>query len=402
MKYYFETIIDRRGKDAIAIDGIGSHQGFSPEAPVNGMDAIPMWVADMNFATVPTVQEEMIKRVQHPCFGYFNPTKEYYDSIIRWHKIRNGVEGLKPENIGYDNGVLGGVVSALNVLCSKGDEILIHSPTYVGFTHSLKNNGYQAVDSPLYLDEDNIWRMDYEDMEKKIVEHHLHTAIFCSPYNPSGRVWEREELEKMMAIFEKHHVWVVDDEIWSDLILEGHKHIPLQSVSDYAKMHTISFYAPSKTFNLAGLVGSYHIVYNEWLRDRINKESSLCHYNEMNVLWMHALIGAYKDEGYEWVDELNQVLTKNVNYAYDHIVKNYEGIKVGRPQGTYMLFLHCEDYCKAHNMTTKELIQKGWDVGVSWQEGTWFKDPWGIRLNLASPYSRIVEAFDRLDRYVFD
>ena len=122
----------------------------------------------------------------------------------------------------------------------------------------------------------------------------------------------------------------------------------------------------------------------------------------MNVLWMHALIGAYKDEGYEWVDELNQVLTKNVNYAYDHIVKNYEGIKVGRPQGTYMLFLHCEDYCKAHNMTTKELIQKGWDVGVAWQEGTWFKDPWGIRLNLASPYSRIVEAFDRLDRYVFD
>lgn len=401
MKYDFESIIDRHGKDAIAIDGIG-HGGMAPDAPKEGFDAIPMWVADMNFATVPTVQEEIIKRAQHPCFGYFSPTKEYYDSIIRWQRKRNGVENLTPENIGYENGVLGGVVSALNVLCSKGDNILIHTPTYVGFTHVLDDNGYHAINSALHLDEDNIWRMDFTDMEKKIVENHVHTTIFCSPFNPCGRVWERWELEKAMEIFEKHQVWVISDEIWSDLILEGYHHIPVQSVNAYAHDHTIAFYAPSKTFSLAGLVGSYHIVYNKWLSDRVKKEAANTHYNDMNVLSMHGLIGAYKDAGHEWVDELNQVLTRNVNYAYNHIKENYPGIEVGQPQGTYMLFLRCEKYCKDHHMTIQQLQKKGTDVGVAWQDGVMFKDPYGIRLNLASPYSQIVEAFDRLDKYVFN
>ncbi len=402
MKFDFETIMDRRGHDAIAIDAIGKGEGMAPEAPKEGFDPIPMWVADMNFPTVPTVQEEIIERTKHPAFGYFSPTKEYYESIIRWQERHNGVKGLKPVHIGYENGVLGGVVSALNVLCSKGDHVLLHSPTYIGFTHTLENNGYDIVSSPLYLDEDNIWRMNYADMEEKIVKNHIHCAIFCSPFNPCGRVWEREELEKAMAIFEKHQVWVISDEIWSDLTLDGYHHIPLQSVSNYAREHTAAFYAPSKTFNLAGLVGSYHIIYNDWLRERVLKESSLCHYNEMNVLSMHGLIGAYKEEGYQWLEELRHVLTKNVMYAYNHIKDNYPGIEVGVPQGTYMLFMHCEEYLKAHNMTIQELEKAGWDVGVGWQDGVMFKDPYGIRLNLASPYSRIVEAFERLDRYVFN
>lgn len=402
MSFDFETIMDRHGHDAIAIDGIGSGQGAAPEAPKEGFDAIPMWVADMNFPTVPTVQEAIIERVKHPAFGYFNPTNEYYKSIIAWQERHNHVKGLKPSHIGYENGVLGGVVSALNVLCSKGDHVLLHSPTYIGFTHSLDNNGYHEVLSPLYLDENNIWRMDYEDMEEKIVRYNIHTAIFCSPFNPCGRVWEKEELEKAMAIFEKHQVWVIADEIWSDLTLDGYTHIPVQSVSPYAKEHTVAFYAPSKTFNLAGLVGSYHIVYNQWLKDRLVKESSLSHYNSMNVLWMHGLIGAYKQEGDLWLEELRHVLSKNVNYAYHHIKENYPGIEVGKPQGTYMLFLHCEKYLKAHHMDIKELEKAGWDVGVGWQDGVAFKDPYGIRMNLASPYARIVEAFDRLDRYVFN
>ena len=138
-------------------------------------------------------------------------------------------------------------------------------------------------------------------MEKKIVENHIHAAIFCSPHNPTGRVWERWEIEKAMEIYKKHDVYVVSDEIWSDLLLNGHKHITTQSVSEDAKQRTVALYAPSKTFNLAGLIGSYHIIYNDWLRDRILKESSLSHYNSMNLLSMYALIGAYKLEGYEWV-----------------------------------------------------------------------------------------------------
>ena len=218
--------------------------------------------------------------------------------------------GLTKECIGYENGVLGGVISALNVLCSKGDSVLVHSPTYVGFTGALTNNGYYIVHSALKKDEENVWRMDFADMEKKIVENHIHACIMCSPHNPTGRVWERWELEKAMELFKKHDVYVVSDEIWSDLILGENKHIPTQMISEDARNRTIAMYAPSKTFNLAGLIGSYHIIYNSWLRDRVDKESSLSHYNEMNVLSMYALIGAYQPEGYEWVDELRQVLTE--------------------------------------------------------------------------------------------
>lgn len=402
MKYDFTTIMDSHNKDALAVDGLGLNPGFTPDRPKDGFDVIPMWVADMNFPTVPTITEAIIERAKHPAFGYFRPTKEYYQSIINWHKNRNGVTDLKAEYIGYENGVLGGVVSAANILCSKGDNILVNAPTYIGFTNALaKKNGYNLVASKLIKDENNIWRMDYEDMERKIVENNIHTAIICSPYNPAGRVWEREELEKIIAIYEKHNVYIISDEIWSDLILEGHKHIPTQQVNDYAKYHTIAFYAPSKTFNLAGLVGSYHIVYDTWLRERLLRESATSCYNDMNVLSMHALIGAYKQEGYEWLDELRQVLTANVQYAYQHIKDHYEGIDVSMPEGTYMLFLNCQEYLEKHHMTLEELEKKGWDVGVAWQDGKMFGDPYGIRMNFALPLSRIQEAFKRLDTYVF-
>ena len=155
-------------------------------------------------------------------------------------------------------------------------------------------------------------------------------------------------------------------------------------MSEDAKNRTIALYAPSKTFNLAGLIGSYHIIYNSWLKDRIDKESSLCHYNDMNVLSMHALIGAYKPEGHEWVDELCEVLTENVNIAYDFF-SNIDGIDTAKPEGTYMLFLDC----------------KGQSVGVYWQDGRPFHNEYGIRVNLALPKSRVEEALNRLRNYVF-
>ena len=397
MKYDFTSILDRNGKDAIAVEHIPI-----PGAQVKeGFDRIPMWVADMNFPTAPTVVEAMMERVQHPAYGYFDPSEEYYASIIRWQKKRNGVTGLKPEHIGYENGVLGGVISALNVMCSKGDNVLLHSPTYIGFTMSLENNGYHIVHSPLIKDENGVWRMDFEDMEKKIVKNRIHAAVFCSPHNPCGRVWERWEIEKAMELYKKYDVFVISDEIWSDLILEEHKHIPTQSVSEDARNRTVAMYAPSKTFNLAGLVGSYHIIYNTWLRERVLKESSLSHYNAMNVLSMHALVGAYKPEGYEWLDELRQVLTGNVEFACRYIQDHFEGIEVSKPEGTYMLFLDCTKWCEKHGKTIDELQRAGVEVGVIWQDGRPFHGPCHIRMNLALPFSRVQEAFERLDRYVF-
>ncbi len=399
MKYDFESIMDRKGKDALAVDGLG--QGWGPGAPKEGFDAIPMWVADMNFPTVPTVCEEIAKRVAHPAFGYFGTRDEYYDSIIRWQTRRNGVRGLLPEHIGYENGVLGGLLSALATFCSRGDYVLVHAPIYLGFASSLKNNGYQTVLSPLYRDENGVWRMDFEDMERKIKENRIHAAIFCSPHNPTGRVWERWEIERAMEIYKKYDVYVVSDEIWSDIIMPGNRHIPTQSVSEDARNRTVALYAPSKTFNLAGLIGSYHIIYNTRLHDRVKKESSLSHYNSMNVLSMHALIGAYREEGYEWVDELCETIAGNVDYACDYIEKHFEGVSAAKPQGTYMVFMDCAEWLDRNDMSLEELLKLGWDVGVAWQDGRQHGGDRHIRVNLALPLSRVKEAFDRMDRYVF-
>ncbi len=399
MKYDFTTFYDRRGKDALAVEcpPPGMLRDLTPR-----FSAIPMWVADMNFATVPTVQSAIAGRLGHPLFGYFHPRKEYYDAIIRWQSERNGADGLTAKHIGYENGVLGGVASALSVLCCRGDEVLLHSPTYIGFTSTLEANGYRIVHSPLVQDQDGVWRMDYEDMENKLRGHHIHAAIFCSPHNPTGRVWEREEVERAMELYRKYDVLVISDEIWSDLTLFGNRHIPTQSVGTDARERTIAFYAPSKTFNLAGLVGSYHIVYNDYLRERLERAGEMSHYNEMNVLSMYGLIGAYSDEGREWVTELREVLGENVDWACRYIADHFPGVSVSRPEGTYMLFIDCAGWCAAHGKTMDELLRAGYEVGVLWQDGRAFHGASHIRINLALPKAKLEEAFARLDQYVFN
>ena len=215
-------------------------------------------------------------------------------------------------------------------------------------------------------------------------------------------MWEKWEIEKAFALYEKYDVKVVSDEIWANLTLEGYKHIPSQTISDYAKQNTTAMYAPTKTFNLAGLVGSYHVIYNPTLRDRVLKESSLTHYNSGNVLSMHALIGAYSQQGDEWLSELRQVLSENAEYAYDYITTHFAGVKLAKPQGTYMLFLDCEQWCKEHDKTMDELIKAGVEVGVVWQDGRPFHGEYGIRLNFALQRSLLEEAMERLDKFVFN
>lgn len=412
-KYDFTSILDRHGQDALAVDEIGAPGGFAPAAPEDGFDAIPMWVADMNFPTAPSVQKAIMERTAHPAFGYFRPRDAYYEAIIRWQRERNGVSGLTPDCIGYENGVLGGLLSALRVLCSRGDSILLHTPAYVGFTNVLRGSGYHIVESPLLYQAGDaksggpegavpVWHMDYEDMERKIRDQHIHVVVFCSPHNPCGRVWSREELAQAFEIFEKYEVTVISDEIWSDLLMPGKVHIALQSVSEYAKNHTVALYAPSKTFNLAGLVGSYHIIYNRTLRERVRREAALTHYNEMNVLSMHALLGAYSPEGAKWVDALRRVLAGNVRYAVDYIRAHFDGVTLAEPEGTYMLFPDCGQWMLDHGKSQRELEEMCWRVGVALQDGGMFRGPSHLRINLALPLTRVQEAMERLDRYVFN
>ena len=396
MKYDFTTVLDRRGRDSIAADVIPWDVQVD-----EGFDTIPMWIADMAFPVAPPVLDAMRRRLDFPSLGYYAMSEEYFDSILSWQRRRHGVEGLARENIGYENGVLGGVAAAVQAFTAPGEKILVHSPTYVGFTHTVENLGRVLVHSPLRRDAEGVWRMDFADMEAKIEEHHIHLAIFCSPHNPAGRVWEREELEQVMALFQKHSCLVISDEIWSDIIMPGYRHIPTQSVSADARQRTIAFYAPSKTFSLAGLVGSYHIVYNQYLRERLVRQSEQSHYNSCNVLSMHALVGAYSPEGEAWCEEMIRTVDGNFAYACGFIKENFPGVKLMRPQGTYMLFLDCHDWCAANGVSIGELQRRAVRKGVIWQNGEDFVWPETIRMNLALPLSRLEEAMERLKAYAF-
>ena len=243
--------------------------------------------------------------------------------------------------------------------------------------------------------------MDYEDMDRKLKENNIHLAIFCSPHNPCGRVWERWEIERAMEVYAANDCVVISDEIWSDIIMPGHRHIPTQSVSEDARNRVRAFYAPSKTFSLAGLVGSYHIIYNKYLRDRVVRQSAMTHYNDLNVLSVRALTGAFCREGEEWAEEMISVIDENIGYACKFISENFPGVSFMRPQGTYMLFLDCGEFCRAKGITITELQHRGIRCGVIWQNGEAFIYPNSIRMNLALPKSRLIEAMDRLKKYVF-
>ncbi|MBR3181086.1 MAG: aminotransferase class I/II-fold pyridoxal phosphate-dependent enzyme [Eggerthellaceae bacterium] len=391
----FETMLDRIGKDAMAVESLGAPGGFAPGAPKEGYDAIPMWVADMNFPTAPSVTRAIIERAQHPAFGYYRPSDAYFKAIIGWHERRHGVTGIQPHHIGYQNGVLGGLASACGAFTSPGDKVLVNSPTYIGFTHAIERCGRFLELSPLVRDDEGVWRMDFEDMARRIEQEHISLAVLCSPYNPCGRVWERWELERAAELFAAHDVVVVVDEIWSDIILPGYEHISFHTISEDARMRSITLNAPSKTFNLAGLIGSYDITFNDRLRERLYAQGRTSYYNDMNVLSMHALIGGYSDEGSAWVDGLNQVLGENVRLACDFIDAT-EGLEAFRPQGTYMIFVDCTQWCQTHGRTIDELERSLWDVGVAVQDGRMFHGPCHIRMNLALPTHKVKEALERM------
>ncbi len=403
MKYDFDKIIERKGKDALAYDGIGSNiWGFAPEKAKPGFDEIPMWVADMNFETCPSITKALEERIRHPLYGYYLPSDQYYESILEWQRTKHDFKGLTKDMVGYENGVHGCIVSCIRALSQPGDAILLHSPAYVGFFGDLKDTGRKPVLSPLSRDAEGVWRMDYEDMDRKIKKYHIRLAIFCSPHNPTGRVWEKEELEKAMEVFQENDVIVISDEIWSDIIYSGHKHIPTCLVNEDAAKRTVGIYAPSKTFNLAGLIGSYHIIMDPMLRNIVTKSGDSTRYNEMNVLSMHALVGAYSKEGQEWTAQLCQYLERNCRYTYELIRDHLDGVSAAMPEGTYMVFMDCREYLKKHPEKTLDgLLKAGWDVGVAYQDGRKFADSCSIRLNVALPMSRLQEAMGRMEKYVF-
>ena len=397
MRYDFTSHMEREGHDALAYDIIP----YDDAEVKKGVKKIPMWVADMNFPVFPGIIESMDKRLHEPHFGYYNMSDEYYNVIINWHKKRYGVSCLEKENIAYENGVLGCLASSIRALTKEGDSILLNAPVYTGFIKTIENLNRNIVLSNLKKDDNKIYRFDLKDMEEKIRHNNIKLAVICSPHNPTGRVWTKNELEDVMALYKKYNCTVVCDEIWADIVMPGVKHIPLYSLSDDAKNRSICMYAPSKTFNLAGLIGAYHIICNKELQKKIEKISLSTHYNYCNVLSMHALYGAYSPDGAVWTDELIQTIEKNISYAFDFFTKDLEHIDVTRPEGTYMLLIDCGKWCRNNNISFDTLIKRGIYEGVIWQNAESFHAKESIRLNLALPFDILKEAIERLRIKVF-
>ena len=392
MKYNFDEVIDRKGTHAVKVERL-------PKGA--DKDSLSLWIADMDFACAEPILKALHERIDRKIFGYtMYDADECMDAVTGWMKKRYGWNESR-ENLFFCPGVVAAYAALINLLTEPGDGIVLQRPIYYPFTNKANSNGRIPVDNALIY-ENGAYRIDFEDLDRKMADPANKVLVVCSPHNPTGRVWEREEIEKAMEIYKANECVVISDEIWSDLTLPGFKHIPTQSVSKDARERTIALYAPSKTFNLAGLVGSYHIIYNRMLRDRVEKASSLSHYNSPNVLSVHALIGAYRPEGYQWVDELREVLKSNADYAYNYILEHFKGVKLSKPEGTYMLYLDCEEWCKEHDTDMDTLLKAGVAVGVIWQDGRPFHRPYAIRLNLALPHVLVKEAFDRMDKYVFN
>ena len=394
--YDFKTHMERNGHDALAFDVIPYEGAVVKE----GVKRIPMWVADMNFPAFPGIINNMRKRLEQPHFGYYNMSDEYYESIIYWHKRRYEKQ-IERECTGYENGVLGCLSSAIRAFTEEGDSILIHAPVYTGFVKTIENLQRKIILSPLEKDENGTFRMNLKDMDKKIKDNGIKFCILCNPHNPTGRVWTRKELEDVVDVYTKNDCIVACDEIWADIVFKGHEHIPLYSVNKEAEQRSICMYAPSKTFNLAGLIGAYHVIYNKDIREKLEKVSVATHYNYCNVLSMHALTGAYSEEGYVWNNELVEVLDKNISCAIKFFREEIKGIEVSRPEGTYMILIDCHKWCRQNKVDFDDLIRKGIYEGIIWNDGRPFYAENSIRLNVALPYDTLNEALTILKKKVF-
>ena len=347
----------------------------------------------MDIAVPAFIMEALKTRADHPYFGYFYLDHRYYDSIIRWQAERNDVHGLTKENIIFENGVLGALDAALEAFTLPGDKVLLQTPGYHQFKNCINNHGRVVCGTPL-KQVDGIYRMDFEDMEQKIVENNIKLTVLCSPHNPTGRVWDRKELEQFVEVCYRHNVLILSDEIHSDLILTDRPFVATQAVSEHAKKITIALCAPSKTFNLAGLGSSYAIVYDPELAQTYQKASTLYHYNSYNAMSIEAAVTAY-EKGAEWVDELRDYLRGNMRLVCSTFEKKCPNIKAYVAEATYLMWV---DF-SGTGLTQEEIKDRCINgAGVIIHDGMTFIEGGDgfMRMNIACPRALVEEAVLRL------
>lgn len=385
MEYSFDQIWDRRGTGCIKWDQC-------PESECASL--LPMGIADMDFSTPDFVLNGIRERLKHPMFGYFFLDERFYDSIIRWHKERFGVGAMLKEHIQYQHSVLGSIATAIAVTTSHGDPVLVQTPGYPKFKEILEQSGRRLIGNPL-VKEGEGYVLDYEDMEEKIKRYGIKTAIFCSPSNPVGRVWKKEELSQYIELCRKYDVTIVSDEIWADFAY-GRCHTPLHTMAGDYREQIISLYSPTKTFNLAGLVISYAVIFNKDLAERFKNYGEVTHYNNCNALASEALIAAYKNGG-PWVDSLNLYIRENVAYARAFIHRELPEVEVNNPEGTYLLWLNFRKTGLAAEQIPDRCLNK---AGLLLNDGRTCigNGDFCMRMNAATQRVNIEEAMKRLKK----
>ena len=396
MKYDFDREINRKGTNSVKWEFIKHGDSLryrkEPDDSSSGTRLLPMWVADMDFPCPEPVVEALVARAQHRLFGYTSPTDSYFNAIVNWMKKRHGWD-IEPEWIC----ITPGVVPALNMLVktyvSPGDKVLIQTPVYYPFNKAIENSDGVLITNPLIY-ENGRYCMDFVDLEEKTKDPQVKMAILCSPHNPVGRVWTRDELLRFGEICLKNNVLVVSDEIHGDLILEGYVFTPFAGISEAFAQSSITCTAPSKTFNLAGLKTSNIIIVDEGLRARFKKTLGRTALGGVGAFGVVALEAAY-NHGEEWLSQVLDYIMGNLMYLEKYIAEHLPQIKVVPLEGTYLVWLDCRSLglgkLELEQMMLEEAkvyLDEGYIFGT---EGEGFE-----RVNLACPRSVLVEALERI------
>jgi len=383
MTYDFDTLTDRSNTNSIKWEPSVLKRMFGRE------DLLPLWVADMDFKCPQPVIEALTERARHGIFGYSEPSEDYYEAIIDWNRRRNNWN-ISKEWFVYTPGVVPAVNYLIHTFIRPGDKVIIQNPVYYPFANSIRKNGRQLVDNPLVL-EGSSYRMDFEDLEGKAKDPLAKILILCSPHNPVGRVWTREELTRLGEICIENDVLVISDEIHSDLILKGHTHTPFAVISEDFAENSVVCTAPSKTFNLAGLQLSNIFIPNIKLRREFRQTMERLSLTRPNTFAITAATAAYR-EGEEWLEQLLEYLKGTVSWVRDFIEKELPGVSLIEPEGTYLAWLDFRALEPDPKALEKLMLEK---AKIALDEGYIF-GPGGEgfeRINLACPRSLVEKAF---------
>lgn len=384
----FDTVPNRRGTNCFKYD-FAREMGM-PE------DVLPLWVADMDFPTAPAVLERLHALAEHGIFGYTGVKDAYFSAVHNWYAQRFGWETQRSWLV-TTPGVVFAIAIAIQAFTQKGDAILIQQPVYYPFADKVTENDRQLVVNPLIL-KNGRYEMDFADMERKIADNHVKMLLLCSPHNPVGRVWTKEELLRVGEICQKHGVLVVSDEIHADFTYAGHTHRVFASVKSEFADFTITCTAPSKTFNLAGLQNSNIFIPNRQLRHAYKKELSACGCGGTNCMGMAACQAAY-EAGADWLEQLKQYLAGNLAYIRQFLREKLPDIALIEPEGTYLVWLDLRKLGLTEQQQRQLIVQdaKLWlDTGTLFgQGGEGFE-----RINIACPRATIEQAMQRLERAV--